>query len=130
MPTPISGITGLNNDRSTQTSADVVAEARQRLTERLRNLQVEAEKPTEVVQDAEKTQERELARRDEMQHYRVQMNPDTRRLYTEVLDQETGEVIVRIPATYVDPAESAEAAPQNAEAEEDGAAPRVREVEA
>ncbi|PWC35165.1 flagellar protein FlaG [Azospirillum sp. TSO22-1] len=114
MPTPISGIAGLNNDRNAPTSADVVAEARQRLTERLRTLQAETEKPSEVVQDVEKAQERELARRDEMQHYRVRMNPDTRRLYTEVLDQETGEVIVRIPATYVDPAESADAAPQDA----------------
>ncbi|HYH20719.1 MAG TPA: flagellar protein FlaG [Azospirillum sp.] len=110
MPSPVNGITGVNGERS-PASADVVAEARQRQADRLRAAQAEAEKPTEVVEETAKSEAAaDRARGDAIRPYRVKLNPETNRLVTEVLDTETGAVIMRIPPTYVDPAQRAEEA--------------------
>lgn len=37
--------------------------------------------------------------------YRVLLDPETQRLFTEVLDTSTGDVLLRIPAGYVPPEE-------------------------
>lgn len=110
MPAPVNGITGATGDRS-PASADIVAEARQRQADRLRASQAENTKPTEVVERGEKSEETTTAPRREPipPPYRVNLD-DAGRLTTEVLDTETGEIIMRIPPTYVDPAEHAEAA--------------------
>lgn len=50
--------------------------------------------------------------------YRVMLDPETQRLYTEVIDKQTGDVLLRIPPAYVPPEE-----------ELDGAATERREVE-
>lgn len=105
MPAPVNGITGVNNDRS-PASADVVAEARQRQTDRLRAAQAETAKPSEVVEAADKG-DGALVNSDAARPYRVNLSPKTGRLYTDVLDTETGKVIMRIPPNYVDPAEEA-----------------------
>ncbi|MBK3737211.1 hypothetical protein GAY29_29980, partial [Azospirillum brasilense] len=44
---------------------------------------------------------------DPIPPYRVNLDPGTGRLSTEVLDTHTGEVILRIPPSYADPAEDA-----------------------
>lgn len=112
MPAPVNGITGVSGDRASATAptaADMVAEARQRQADRLRAAQAEAEKPTEVVEEAGKSDAAtDRARPEAIRPYRVELNPETKRLVTEVLDTETGEVIMRIPPTYVDPAQRAE----------------------
>lgn len=108
MPAPVNGITGVTGDRA-PTTADVVAEARQRQADRLRAAQAEAGKPTEVVEEASRSEAApDRARPDAIRPYRVKLNPETKRLVTEVLDTDTGEVIMRIPPTYVDPAQRAE----------------------
>ncbi len=108
MPTPVTGVNGPGAERSTA-SADLIAEARQRQADRLRAAQAENAKPTEVVEAGAKSDAAEKDRKAEerkasVQPYRVNLDPDTRRLYTEVLDTETGAVIMRIPASYTDPA--------------------------
>ncbi len=126
MPQPVNGITGVSGDRS-PASADVVAEARQRQAERLRAAQAESEKPTEIVEATAKSDRTAPSQRDAIQPYRVHLDPATRRLYTDVIDMETGEVIMRIPPTYVDPAET----PGGVENGTDGAPkPAGRETEA
>ncbi|PGH58539.1 hypothetical protein CRT60_05140 [Azospirillum palustre] len=105
MPTPVTGVTGPSGDRATTTSADIIAEARQRQADRLRAAQAETAKPVEAVERAQKTAAAKTDAADaEAKHaarpYRVNLDPDTRRLYTEVLDTATGEVIMRIPAGY------------------------------
>lgn len=112
MPTPVTGVNGPGAERATA-SADVIAEARQRQADRLRAAQAETAKPAEVVEaaarsDAAENDRKAVDRKAEerkatVQPYRVNLDPDTRRLYTEVLDTETGDVIMRIPASYADP---------------------------
>lgn len=106
MPTPVNGVNGPAAERA-GASADIIAEARQRQADRLRAAQAENTKPTEVVEQTAKSDGAEDARKDtsSAQPYRVKLDPDTRRLYTEVLDTETGDIIMRIPAGYPDPAE-------------------------
>ena len=103
MPTPVTGVTGPSGERSIA-SADIIAEARQRQADRLRAAQAETTKPAEVVERTQKTTGKTDAAEAEPKHatrpYRVNLDPDTRRLYTEVLDTATGEVIMRIPAGY------------------------------
>lgn len=103
MPTPVTGVTGPSGERSIA-SADIIAEARQRQADRLRAAQAETTKPAEVVERAQKTTGKTDATEAEAKRatrpYRVNLDPDTRRLYTEVLDTATGEVIMRIPAGY------------------------------
>lgn len=107
MPTPVTGVNGPGAERATA-SADVIAEARQRQADRLRAAQAETARPAEVVEASAKSDAAENDRKAEerkatVQPYRVNLDPDTRRLYTEVLDTETGDVIMRIPASYADP---------------------------
>lgn len=117
MPTPVTGVNGPGAERATA-SADVIAEARQRQADRLRAAQAETAKPAEVVEAAARSDAAENdrkavdrkavdrkaeERKATVQPYRVNLDPDTRRLYTEVLDTETGDVIMRIPASYADP---------------------------
>ena len=100
MPTPVTGVTGPSGERSTA-SADIIAEARQRQADRLRAAQAETTRPDEVVERTAKTDGTETeARQHASQPYRVTLAPGTSRLYTEVLDTATGEVIMRIPAGY------------------------------
>ncbi len=116
MPAPIQGLTGgvsgVNGERGTA-SADLIAEARQRQADRLRAAQAEAVKATEVVEEARASAESDNRRRpdpvlpDPIPPYRVNLDPGTGRLSTEVLDTHTGEVILRIPPSYADPAEDA-----------------------
>ncbi|QCO06587.1 flagellar protein FlaG [Azospirillum argentinense] len=125
MPAPIQGLTGgvsgVNGERSTA-SADLIAEARQRQADRLRAAQAEAAKATEVVEETRASAESDNRRQpDPIPPYRVNLDPGTGRLSTEVLDTHTGEVILRIPPSYADPAEDA--------AEESGR-PKAREVKA
>ncbi|TWA59804.1 hypothetical protein FBZ82_12246 [Azospirillum brasilense] len=108
MAAPIQGITGgsgLTGDRSVA-SADVIAEARQRQADRLRAAQAESAKRTEVVEESEANTEADNQTRPEpIPPYRVNLDPGTGRLSTEVLNIETGEVILRIPPAYVDPSD-------------------------
>lgn len=125
MPAPIQGLTGgvsgVNGERGTA-SADLIAEARQRQADRLRAAQAEAAKATEVVEEARASAESDNSRQpDPIPPYRVNLDPGTGRLSTEVLDTHTGEVILRIPPSYADPAEDA--------AEESGR-PKAPEVKA
>lgn len=111
MPAPIQGLTGgvsgVNGERGTA-SADLIAEARQRQADRLRAAQAEAAKPTEVVEETRAPAESDnRSRPDPIPPYRVNLDPGTGRLSTEVLDTHTGEVILRIPPAYTDPAEDA-----------------------
>lgn len=99
MTTPVTGVTGPGAERSTA-SADIIAEARQRQADRLRSAQAETTKPAEVVERTAKTDAAEAEPKHATRPYRVNLDPDTRRLYTEVLDTATGEVIMRIPAKY------------------------------
>ncbi|MBK1840860.1 hypothetical protein JHL17_25995 [Azospirillum sp. YIM B02556] len=99
MPTPVTGVSGPSGERSTA-SADIIAEARQRQADRLRAAQAETTKPAEVVERAAKADPAEAEAKHATRPYRVNLDPDTRRLYTEVLDTATGEVIMRIPAGY------------------------------
>lgn len=97
MPTPVAGVTGPSGERSIA-SADIVAEARQRQADRLRAAQAETAK---VVEPIAKTDAAEAeTKQHASQPYRVNLAPGTCRLYTEVLDTMTGEVIMRIPAGY------------------------------
>ncbi|MDQ2105093.1 hypothetical protein [Azospirillum isscasi] len=125
MPAPIQGLTGgvsgVNGERGTA-SADLIAEARQRQADRLRAAQAEAAKATEVVEEARASAESDnRSRPDPIPPYRVNLDPGTGRLSTEVLDTHTGEVILRIPPAYGDPAE---------DAAEDGGRPKAPEVKA
>ncbi len=122
MAKPLDGIGAAGVERGL-TSADVIAEARQRQTERLQAAQAENDKTTEVVEGAEKGQRAAFPPRAEIQPYRVQLDPGTSRIYTEVLNTETGEVIMRIPPTYVDPLL------HPGEPEEDGGSPPAAEGE-
>ncbi|WP_042690052.1 hypothetical protein [Azospirillum sp. B506] len=100
MPTPVTGVTGPSGERATA-SADIIAEARQRQSDRLRAAQAETTKPAEVVERAAKSDGAETEmKRHASQPYRVTLAPGSSRLYTEVLDTTTGEVIMRIPAGY------------------------------
>lgn len=99
MPTPVAGVTGPSGERSAA-SADIIAEARQRQADRLRAAQAETTKPAEVVERTAKPDAAEAEAKHAARPYRVNLDPDTRRLYTEVLDTATGEVIMRIPAGY------------------------------
>lgn len=100
MPTPVTGVTGPSGERSTA-SADIIAEARQRQADRLRAAQAQTTRPDEVVERTQKTSDAaEAAKQHASQPYRVNLAPGTCRLYTEVLDTATGEVIMRIPAGY------------------------------
>ncbi|NUB35777.1 hypothetical protein [Azospirillum brasilense] len=125
MPAPIQGLTGgvsgVNGERGTA-SADLIAEARQRQADRLRAAQAEAAKATEGVEETRASAESDNRRQpDPIPPYRVNLDPGTGRLSTEVLDTHTGEVILRIPPSYADPAEDA--------AEESGR-PKAPEVKA
>ncbi|WP_114861975.1 hypothetical protein [Azospirillum brasilense] len=116
MPAPIQGLTGgvsgVNGERGTA-SADLIAEARQRQADRLRAAQAEAVKATKVVEESRASAEADNGRRpdpilpDPIPPYRVNLDPGTGRLSTEVLDTHTGKVILRIPPSYADPAEDA-----------------------
>ncbi|SMH62972.1 hypothetical protein [Azospirillum agricola] len=128
MAKPLDGVGGAGTERGI-TSADVIAEARQRQMDRLKAAQAANDKPAEVVEGADKGQQAGIPPRnpprDDIQPYRVQLDPETQRLHTEVLDTETGRVIMRIPPTYVEPDLHAE----EASAGEDGETPE-REVKA
>ncbi|CAO3437416.1 hypothetical protein [Azospirillum doebereinerae] len=102
MPTPVTGVNGPGAERATA-SADIIAEARQRQTDRLRAAQAETAKPADVVEAGTRSETAENDRKAAVQPYRVNLDPDTRRLYTEVLDTQTGAIIMRIPAGYTDP---------------------------
>lgn len=117
MPTPVTGVTAPSGERSIA-SADIIAEARQRQADRLRAAQAETTKSAEVVERTAKTDAAEAEAKRATRPYRVNLDPDTRRLYTEVLDTATGEVIMRIPAGYgaeTDAADEAPAIPRNGE---------------
>lgn len=115
MASNITAITGVNAD-SLPTSADVISEARKRQTERLRAAQAANEKVTEVVEQSESEDGVSTATaRDPNPRYRVNLDPGTGRLNTEVLDSLTGDVILRIPPTYVDPDDGDAAGPAAAE---------------
>ncbi|WP_029008751.1 hypothetical protein [Azospirillum halopraeferens] len=114
MPTPVNSVSGPGVDRA-PTGAEAVAEARLRQAERLRAAQAETTNPVEVVEPAEKTDPAEIAPRKAIQPYRVSLDGATGRLHTEVLDTETGAVIMRIPAGYAEPEDAAAAdAPSDA----------------
>lgn len=105
MPSPVNAITGISGDRS-PTSADVLAEAQQRRIDRLRAAQAANVKPTDVVEKTAKSESAPATVAKEGQlRYRVNLDSTTGRLTTELLDSETGEVILRVPPTYVDPAD-------------------------
>lgn len=127
MPAPVNGMTGVTGERS-PASADVVAEARLRQTDRLRVAQAETAKPTEVVESGEKSEGASTSpRREPIQPpYRVNLD-DTGRLVTDVLDTETGKIIMRIPPTYVDPDERADAAPAPNASKPENTASTVRD---
>lgn len=99
MPTPVTGVAGPSGDRPVA-SADVIAEARQRQADRLRAAQAETTKPAEVVERTARPEAAEAEPKHAARPYRVNLDPDTQRIYTEVLDTATGEVIMRIPAGY------------------------------
>ncbi|WP_207477333.1 flagellar protein FlaG [Arenibaculum pallidiluteum] len=94
---PVSGVT---TERSNP-GVDAVLKARERQAEldRVKSEEVAASGPAE-----EGAADTSGSRRDpQVRPYRVSLDPDTKRLTTEVLDRETGEVILRIPPRYVDP---------------------------
>ncbi|CBS91048.1 hypothetical protein [Azospirillum lipoferum] len=99
MTTPVAGVAGPSGERS-PASADIIAEARQRQADRLRAAQAETTKPAEVVERSAKTDAAEAEPKHAVRPYRVNLDPGTSRLYTEVLDTATGDVIMRIPASY------------------------------
>lgn len=106
MPSPVNAITGVTNERS-PTSADVVAEAYQRRIDRLRAAQAANSKTTDVVEKTAKSDTAEASvTKEGALRYRVNLDSTTGRLTTELLDSDTGEVILRVPPTYVDPADS------------------------
>jgi uncharacterized FlaG/YvyC family protein len=121
MPTNVNGVTGVSAERS-PASADILAEARQRQTDRLRAAQAQNSKPTEVVEPVGKSSAAATAvTREGGLRYRVNLDANTGRLSTELLDSDTGDVILRIPPTYVDPADSlvhAERTPAEPDAQE------------
>ncbi|MCW2239868.1 hypothetical protein [Azospirillum canadense] len=114
MADPVKALTSVGNER-TAPGADLLAEARQRQADRLRAAQAESNNPTEVVEPAAAGAGAESEpQRAAIPPYRVQLDPDTLRLSTEVLDTATGEVILRIPPTYVDPQDALDVAPDPA----------------
>jgi uncharacterized FlaG/YvyC family protein len=126
MTTPVAGVTGPSGERS-PASADIIAEARQRQADRLRAAQAETTKPAEVVERTAKTDAAETEPKHAVRPYRVNLDPDTRRLYTEVLDTATGDVIMRIPASY---GAETDADDENPAVSRDGTGTGVREVKA
>ena len=133
MPAPIQGLTGgvsgVNGERGSA-SADLIAEARQRQADRLRAAQAENAKPTEVVEEAKENAEADnKTRTDPIPPYRVNLDSGTGRLSTEVLDTVTGEVILRIPPTYVEPSDWRETGHETA-ADSESAARHDPEVKA
>jgi len=100
MPPNINGVNGLGAERPS-TGAETLIEIRRRQSERLRAAQAETDKSVEVVEGADKKDEAlNDPARTETPLYRVNLNPDTGRLTTEVLDKITGAVILRIPPEY------------------------------
>jgi len=100
MPPNINSVTGLGAERPS-TGAETLIEIRRRQTERLREAQAETDKSIEVVEGADKTDEAlNDPAKTENPLYRVNLNPNTGRLTTEVLDKITGDVILRIPPEY------------------------------
>ena len=101
MPPNVNGLTGVGAERST-TGAENLQEIRQRQAERLRVAGAESSTTTEVVEGVGKKDEAlNDSERPETPLYRVNLNPDTGRLMTEVLDKTTGDVILRIPPEYL-----------------------------
>lgn len=114
MADPVKALTSVSNDRAGP-GADLLAEARQRHAERLRAAQAETTDPTKVVEPADPGAGAESEpQRAAIPPYRVQLDPGTLRLSTEVLDTATGEVILRIPPTYVDPRDALDTALEGA----------------
>ncbi len=132
MTTPVAGVTGPSGERS-PASADIIAEARQRQADRLRAAQAETTKPAEVVERSAKTDAAEAEPKHAARPYRVNLDPGTSRLYTEVLDTATGEVIMRIPASYgaePDAADEEPAVPRDGSEIGAGIRAGIREVKA
>lgn len=60
--------------------------------------------PVDPTDRAERARQQEERRRPRQPAYRVDIDPDTRRLFTEVLNPVTGGVLLRIPAQAAAPA--------------------------
>ncbi|MGQ9369347.1 hypothetical protein [Azospirillum sp. ST 5-10] len=132
MTSPVTGVTGPSGERP-PASAETIAEARLRQAERLRAAQAETTKPTEVVEESARSDAAEIARKPMVQPYRVNLEGGTGRMYTEVLDTATGDVIMRIPAGYRSPDEVEEAEGDGGGGDDGGtgrAAPPGGEIEA
>jgi hypothetical protein len=107
MPNSVKGVDGIGKDRSVS-PVEAAMEARERrvaqakeeklraeLAERRGEGAPDAANPSAAVQGT--------AVVERIPPYRVQLDPGTKHLYTEVLDTSTGEVVLRIPQGYVDP---------------------------
>jgi hypothetical protein len=121
-PPIIHGVSGIGADRPSP-GVDMAAEARQRQAERLRAEQAETTDPAKVVENAAKAEAPTIPPQEQIQPYRVQLDPDTHRLYTEVLDTSSGDVIMRIPPNYAGPADPADPIGEEQAGKDDGDAP-------
>lgn len=104
MANPVNPVAGPSNERAVS-PVEAALDARERRMERARIEERVAEKqraqPVQsgtAVDAAARTEAAEPIR-----PYRVTLDPRTSQLYTEVLNTDTGEVVLRIPPTYVEP---------------------------
>lgn len=94
---PVNSASGVGPDR-TPAAADAAAELQRRRMEKARESKEAKEAPPE---EPARTPVAESARKEEIRPYRVSLDPETSRLTTEVVDTETGRVLLRIPPRAV-----------------------------
>lgn len=111
MPNSVKGVDGIGNDRSVS-PVEAAMEARERRAQQAREEKLRAElaeRRGEAAPGAADAARAAAAAQgaavERIPPYRVQLDPGTKHLYTEVLDTSTGEVVLRIPQGYVDPEE-------------------------
>lgn len=96
---PVTGPAAPNADRPLS-AAEAAAELRQRRAEQAREARsTDREEPPP--EEPVRTPVAESARKDAIRPYRVTLDPETSRLTTEVVDTQTGEVLLRIPPESV-----------------------------
>jgi hypothetical protein len=110
MPNSVKGVDGIGNDRSVS-PVEAAMEARERRVAQAKEEKLRAELAERRGEGAPgaadaanpSTAVQGVTAVERIPPYRVQLDPGTKHLYTEVLDTSTGEVVLRIPQGYVDP---------------------------
>lgn len=106
MPDSVKGVAGPGDDR-TVSPVEAAMEARERRAQQMREEKLRAERAERAAEGASSSrapaQAAGVPEPQKIPPYRVQLDPGTKHLYTEVLNTTTGEVVLRIPQGYVDP---------------------------